>query len=203
MTYTLTTNPDFNSIEIAFDGKPSEAVRDAMKALKYRWHGLKKIWYGYSDEETIRKAIDNAESGKSTVKAEEATKKASKPVAVNEYGVKVGDVFTASWGYDQTNVNFFQVIELVGTKSVKLIEVCPTMIDEDAVSGMSANRTYDLTEKIMPRKSLSHLKDNENGTLKRVSKSGYDGSLYIHIDDVITAYKAEHGKCKTYESWYR
>ena len=202
MTYTITNNPDFNSIEIAFEGKPSEAVREAMKALKYRWHGVKKIWYGYSDEETIRTAIDNAESGKAPVKAENAPKKASKPVAVNEYGVKVGDVFEASWGYEQTNVNFFQVIELVGKKSVKLIEVCPSMIGEDAVSGMSANRTYNLTEKIMPRKSWSHLKDNENGTLKRVSKSGYDGSLYINIDDVITAHKVEHGACKTYESWY-
>lgn len=200
MTYTITNNTAFKSIEIAFDGKPSEAVRDALKALRFRWHSVKKIWYGYADEATAREAIDTAENG--SVKAEKAPKTAVKAEAVNEYGVKVGDVFTASWGYEQTNVNFFQVIELVGKKSVKLIEVCPEMIGEDAVSGMSANRTYNLTEKIMPRKSWSHLKDNENGTLKRVSKSGYDGGLYIHIDDVITAYKAEHGACKTYESWY-
>lgn len=200
MTYTITNNTAFKSIEIAFDGKPSEAVRDALKALRFRWHSVKKIWYGYADETTAREAIDTAENG--SVKAEKAPKTAVKAEAVNEYGVKVGDVFTASWGYEQTNVNFFQVIELVGKKSVKLIEVCPEMIGEDAVSGMSANRTYNLTEKIMPRKSWSHLKDNENGTLKRVSKSGYDGGLYIHIDDVITAYKAEHGACKTYESWY-
>ena len=200
MTYTITNNTAFKSIEIAFDGKPSEAVRDALKALRFRWHSVKKIWYGYADEATARTAIDNAVNG--SVKAEKAPKTAVKAEAVNEYGVKVGDVFEASWGYEQTNVNFFQVIELVGKKSVKLIEVCPEMIGEDAVCGMSANRTYNLTEKIMPRKSWSHLKDNENGTLKRVSKSGYDGGLYIHIDDVITAYKVEHGAYKTYESWY-
>ena len=29
MNYTITKNPAFNSIEITFDGKPAEAVRDA------------------------------------------------------------------------------------------------------------------------------------------------------------------------------
>lgn len=27
----------------------------------------------------------------------------------NPHGVKVGDLFSMSWGYDQTNVNYFQV----------------------------------------------------------------------------------------------
>lgn len=33
--------------------------------------------------------------------------KASVP---NKYGVKVGDIFVSSWGYDQTNVDCYQVI---------------------------------------------------------------------------------------------
>ena len=35
MTYTITKNEQFNSIEINFDGKPCEAIRDALKA----WEG--------------------------------------------------------------------------------------------------------------------------------------------------------------------
>ena len=58
MTYTIAHNPQFNSIEISFDGKPSEAIRDALKALKFRWHSVKKVWYGYSTEEAVRAAID-------------------------------------------------------------------------------------------------------------------------------------------------
>ena len=42
MTYTIAKNPEFNSNEISFDCKPSEAVREALKALKFRWHGVKK-----------------------------------------------------------------------------------------------------------------------------------------------------------------
>lgn len=36
-------------------------------------------------------------------------------------GTKVGDYFVASWGYDQTNVNFFKVVAL-GPKTVKVQE---------------------------------------------------------------------------------
>jgi hypothetical protein len=34
--------------------------------------------------------------------------------APSELGVKVGDIFYCSWGYDQTNVNFYEVIRLTG-----------------------------------------------------------------------------------------
>lgn len=60
MEYTIKRNEQFNSLEITFDGKPAEAVRDALKALRFRWHGVKKLWYGYTDEQTAKIAIDNA-----------------------------------------------------------------------------------------------------------------------------------------------
>ena len=61
MTYTITKNPQFNSLEILFDGKPSDAVRSALKELKFRWHSVKKVWYGYAEEDAARTAIENAE----------------------------------------------------------------------------------------------------------------------------------------------
>ena len=60
MTYTISNNPQFKSLEISFNGKPSEAVRDALKALRFRWHSVKKVWYGYSTEEAARAAIETA-----------------------------------------------------------------------------------------------------------------------------------------------
>lgn len=39
-----------------------------------------------------------------------------------DLGVKVGDIFYSSWGYDQTNVNFYEVTGLTGA-SVKVREV--------------------------------------------------------------------------------
>ena len=39
---------------------------------------------------------------------------------VNKYGVKVGDVFYESWGYGQTNIDFWQVVRLRGTTQIVL-----------------------------------------------------------------------------------
>ena len=56
--YTMTINPQFNSLEISFDGKPSEQIRQALKDLKFRWHNVKKVWYGYASEEETRAALE-------------------------------------------------------------------------------------------------------------------------------------------------
>lgn len=37
-----------------------------------------------------------------------------------EHTVKVGDIFSSSWGYEQTNVYFYQVIELRGARTAVL-----------------------------------------------------------------------------------
>ena len=58
-TYTINHNDQYNSLEIFFDGKPDEAVRSALKGLKFRWHRIKKCWYGFADEETVRAAIES------------------------------------------------------------------------------------------------------------------------------------------------
>ncbi len=57
MTYEIRNNAQYNSTEIYFDGKPSDAVRSALKELRFRWHSVKRCWYGYASEETIAAAI--------------------------------------------------------------------------------------------------------------------------------------------------
>lgn len=61
MTYKINYNPKFGSHEVRFDGKPSEEVRNALKAMKFRWHSVNKCWYGYNQsEESIAHAITAA-----------------------------------------------------------------------------------------------------------------------------------------------
>lgn len=203
--YTITINPSYNSTEIAFEGKPSEAIRNALKDLRFRWHNVKKVWYGYKDEQTVTAALTAAESGKPT----ESKAQPKKSEKVNKYGVKVGDLFSASWGYEQTNVDFFQVVALVGETSVRVREVRPRMIDEQGISGMSADRTYKLTNELLPPVSRSvFIKDQENGDLKRI-KPGYDKdaeiakeNCYFYLDTFADAHKCHGDSITLYESWY-
>lgn len=201
--YTLTANTSFNSIEITFDGKPSDAIRTALKELRFRWHNVKKVWYGYKDEQTVRAAIAAADGEQPT------ETKPTKAEKVNKYGVKIGDLFQSSWGYDQTNVDFFQVIALVGETSVRVREVCPRMIDEQGISGMSANRTYKLTNEILPPVSRSiFIKDQENGDLKRIKPGYYQDpeqaiqNCYFTLTDYASAHKCNGESVTLYESWY-
>lgn len=69
MSYTITPNTQYNSLEITFDGKPEQAIRDALKALRFRWHSIKKVWYGYADEATTRAAIEGTAADKAADKA--------------------------------------------------------------------------------------------------------------------------------------
>lgn len=203
--YTITANQEFNSIEISFPGKPSDAIREALKALRFRWHSVKKVWYGYTTEEAAKQAIETAEGCKPT----EAKKAAPKAEKVNKYGVKVGDIFSASWGYDQTNVDFFQVVALVGESSVRVREVRPPMIEDSAVSGMSADRTYKITSELLPPvRSSVFIKDQENGDVKRVTPGYYtdpeeaNNNCSFKLASYATAFKCNSEICKVYESWY-
>lgn len=46
---TVAKNDKYNSYELKFDGKPSQEIRDLLKASGYRWNKAKGIWYGYAD----------------------------------------------------------------------------------------------------------------------------------------------------------
>ena len=201
MTYTITTNKEFNSTEVAFDCKPTDAVRETLKAMRFRWHGVKKVWYGYAPEETVRAALN----GKKETKRN-APRKAEK---VNKYGVKVGDLFSCSWGWEQTNVDFFQVVALVGECSVRVRAVYPEMVEETPTCSMAADRTYKTTSELLPPAPFSvFIKDQENGDLKRI-KPGYykdpeeaKAHCCFNVDSFATAYKCNGDTVTCYESWY-
>ena len=58
--FTITDNVEHGSLEISFDGKPSEEVRHVLKENKFRWHKVKKVWFGYADRQTITDALHAA-----------------------------------------------------------------------------------------------------------------------------------------------
>ena len=51
--YTITNNDYFKSVEISFTEKPSEQIRNILKALRFRWHYTKKVWYGYANKQVL------------------------------------------------------------------------------------------------------------------------------------------------------
>lgn len=203
MEYTITKNEAYNSVEIKFAEKPSESVRAALKALKFRWHSLKKVWYGYAAEDTARAAIEGKGTAQNAATHDEARSEPRK----NKFGVKVGDIFSASWGYEQTNNNFFQVVSLVGESSVRVREVHPVCEDVSAVSGMSEDRVFSTNtngELLPPVRKSIFIKDQERGDLKRLKSYDSDGvsNPEFSIASYASAYLCTGNTIKVYESWY-
>jgi hypothetical protein len=57
--------------------------------------------------------------------AEQAESKLqSRAKATAAHTLKKGDILYASWGYDQTNVDFYQVVDVVSDRTVRVRAIC-------------------------------------------------------------------------------
>ena len=52
-------------------------------------------------------------------------------------GVNVGDVLLCSWGYDQTNIDYYEVTALIGSRMVEIREIGCETIDTAWMQGKS------------------------------------------------------------------
>ncbi len=193
-------NEEKNGVEIIFPAKPADEILAELKAAGFRWG--RGYWWAKQTPERLALAARLADGEE--IKAE-PKKTEPKKEKKNRFGVKVGDLFSASWGYDQTNVDFFQVVALVGETSVRVREVYPPILTRDGVSWASENRTYANTGELLPPADCSvFIKDNEKGDLKRLKSYNKDGSHpQFYLSSFADAYFCEPGKdIKKYVSWY-
>lgn len=46
-------NEKLNGVELSFDEKPNEEIRNLMKGAGYKWHNGKGVWYAKQNEQTL------------------------------------------------------------------------------------------------------------------------------------------------------
>lgn len=122
----------------------------------------------------------------------------------NIYGVKVGDIFKASWGYDDTNTDFFQVIALVGEQSVRVREVALPIVTEDQ-GLMSSTKTCRIVNDILPPLAFSvFIKDNEKGAVKRLKNYRAGEPLpQFNLSSFANAWLVRGETVTAFDSWAR
>lgn len=199
MKATYTTNKEHNGIEIKFEQKPGRETLDALKMLGFRWHNKKAVWYAKNTTArlTFAETLCDGQIGEAVTVAPTEKK--------NKFGVKVGDIFSASWGYEQTNNDFFQVIALVGESSVRVREVYFPMIESSPVSSMSEDRVFQVTRELLSAATHSvFIKDQEKGDLKRLKSYAADGisNPQFYLSSFADAHYCGSDTIKVYESWY-
>jgi hypothetical protein len=98
------------------DGKPA--------AISYIGKSSKKIWnYAFRTEDQRSTKIDEFFNG--VAKREDSKLSLKVGRASFNHTLKVGDVLYSSWGYDQTNVEFYQITATT-PKTVTFREICQT-----------------------------------------------------------------------------
>jgi hypothetical protein len=128
-------NNELNGIELYFDKKPEQKIIDALKSNKWRWSNYKKCWYTKQNEiavEFAEKLINN--------KSESIQQAPAREEKQTIQGVKIGDIFTYSWGYEQTNVDCYQVVGIKGKSTVLLREI-GSQFASSAGNSMAGNFT--------------------------------------------------------------
>ena len=90
------------------------------------------VAYRYRSEAEREASVIAAFKGRQARTARMAEYAAERKDAVNPY--KVGDVFRSSWGYDQTNINYYQAIK-VTAKSITVREIAQERIATGAMRG--------------------------------------------------------------------
>jgi len=124
----------------------------------------------------------------------EADKKTAefKAKAKTEYKMPFnqGDILYSSWGYEQTNVDFYQVIEVKG-KSLILHEIAGEMIEQN-------RGDYG---RVKPLKD--HFCKDKKPFLKQVRQNVYDNSISysITLTSYANLYLYTNGEAGQYCSW--
>ncbi len=125
------------SVAYIFDnrnGKPS-AIGFAGKAQKPSFH-----YYFQTAERRDAYVAAFFKNQRERIDSRKARAKARSEFV---HSVKVGDVFYTSWGYDQTNVEYFQVVALRGAKQILVREIAKFYEEDHYMSGESAPRVDD------------------------------------------------------------
>jgi hypothetical protein len=111
-----------------------------------------------------------------------------------KHNLTVGTLLVASWGYDQTNIDAYQVVE-VGPSSIKVRAIATEQVPGSNTGGMSC-KVRVVKDKFLEGNHGFGMKDGNAPTLLRLTKSGnfrIKGRYSLSVTDE----KKEH-----YMSWY-
>ena len=136
-----------------------------------------RVWKSTRDG-TLYCSADHTISSQTVVIASSEVTKVEKPVPT----VKVGDIFVSSWGYDQTNIDFYKVLS-VKNKTAVLTEI-----------GQKRNYTGHMNGECVPDPTVVGRKL----LTKRIQS--YQDRPYFKIASYASAYPWD-GKVEHFSEW--
>lgn len=79
------------------------------KSYKPAWH------YRFKNEDELNAYVDKFLANKDAIEQSKAERREQRKLT-RDHDIKVGDIFYTSWGYDQTNIDFYEVVAVRGSR---------------------------------------------------------------------------------------
>lgn len=168
--YTLSIDNQELAIKVYIkDGAVIGGLCFVGKAVKPTWY------YRFKSIEQRQAEIDKTLKDVTDRLSRKNAAKASKAIATANHGVTVGDVFRCSWGYDQTNIDYYEVIAVTG----KTATICRIGCLSEETGFLQGNSVPQLGAFIgKPKKKL-------------IQKRSVDSEAYLTMNSFSTAFKMQ------------
>ena len=105
-------------------------IEEKLVAMGFCGKGKKPVWhYFFNGKENRDKYIDKFFSDRQYFLSRKEVEKKERVLKVEENvkNTKVGDIYYSSWGYDQTNIDFYKIVAKKGSKSFMLQAIGQTV----------------------------------------------------------------------------
>lgn len=174
-TYHLLLEDKLMGIEVW--GDATHAIAFHGKANKPDWH------YRFADEAKRDVKINDWFQGWKEAAERKQAQRTEKAAWCHD--VKVGDIFRCSWGYDQTNIDYYEVVAVHG-KAVDVLEIGAMSEDTAWLQGNSVPA---------PGHYINDRCRNEHGEIvetprkprRMIPQKGYNGEPYLSINSFSSA----------------
>jgi hypothetical protein len=106
------------------------------------------------------------------------------------HGLKVGDVLYSSWGYEQTNIDFYEVVRLVGKASVAIRAIARESVETLSMQGKCVPVPGSYTgEEMVKRPTVT-----THGVHVRITSysNAYPAEKITSADGAFMGYKPHH-----------
>jgi hypothetical protein len=125
------------AIRIRFKTLPFEVFLYEHEATHKHYNSARYVacgFYGKSSKPSFHHRYPSIQAREAGVKKyvksyqeTEAARQSRKIKPVESHPFMVGTILNGSWGYEQTNQEFYQVVELIGKNSIKIREIAQTI----------------------------------------------------------------------------
>ena len=95
-------------------------------------------------------------------------------------GVKPGDIYTNSWGYDQTNIDFYKVVRVTATKA-EIVPIGAIRLEDDGTRG-TMNKLVPNPDYVREYDVILRIERSDEKKSKLCKVKGRPDNVYIVLE---------------------